>query len=193
MKVVECVPNFSEGRDDTVIGAIAESIEAVAGAHLLDVDRGYGSHRTVMTFVGEEQYIAEAAFQAVKTAAKLIDMRSHRGAHPRLGATDVCPFVPLRDVQMTECAALAERVGARVATELDIPVFLYGEAARYPHRRLLPDVRRGEYEGLLSRFRQPGSAPDFGRAELNERAGCHYHWCASYFDRFQCQFEDKVD
>jgi glutamate formiminotransferase/formiminotetrahydrofolate cyclodeaminase len=171
MPVVECVPNFSEGRDDTVIGAIAGSIAAVPGAHLLDVDSGYGSHRTVMTIVGDEESISEAAFQAVKTAASLIDMRNHQGAHPRLGATDVCPFVPLRDVTLKDCARIAEELGARVAQELDIPVFLYGEAARSLHRRSLPDVRRGQYEGLTSRFDEPGSEPDFGRAVFNEKAG----------------------
>lgn len=171
MQVVECVPNFSEGRDDTVVGAIAQAIEAVSDVKLFDVDKGWGANRTVMTFAGAPEPMLDAAFAAIKTAAKLIDMRYQRGAHPRLGATDVCPFVPIQNVQMSDCVQLAERLGERVARELDIPVFLYAEAARVPGRRALPDVRRGEYEGLITRFQQAGSEPDFGRSAFNEAAG----------------------
>jgi glutamate formiminotransferase/formiminotetrahydrofolate cyclodeaminase len=171
MPIVECVPNFSEGRDDTVIGAIAESIRAVPGAHLLDVDQGWGANRTVMTFVGEPAPVSAAAFAAIKKAAALIDMRHHRGAHPRLGATDVCPFVPIAQADLALCAELARSLGQRVAGELDIPVFLYGAAAQRRERQQLPDVRRGEYEALAARFQQPGSEPDYGRAVLNQSAG----------------------
>jgi glutamate formiminotransferase/formiminotetrahydrofolate cyclodeaminase len=171
MQVVECVPNFSEGRDDTVIGAIAAAVAAVPSVHVLDVDKGAGANRTVITFVGAAAPVEEAAFQAIRSAGRLIDMRSHRGAHPRLGATDVCPFIPLSGITMEECGEMAARVGERVANELEIPVFLYGEAARLPERKLLQDVRRGEYEGLASRFTQPGAEPDFGEAKVNEVAG----------------------
>jgi glutamate formiminotransferase/formiminotetrahydrofolate cyclodeaminase len=171
MPIVECVPNFSAGRDDTVIGAIAQAISSVASVYLLDVDKGWGANRTVITFAGEPDVVAEAAFQSIKTAARLIDMRNHSGAHPRLGATDVCPFVPLQGVDLAFCATLAQGLGSRVAAELDIPVFLYGEAARSPERKLLHEVRRGEYEGLVSRFAQLGSQPDFGKAVFNPSAG----------------------
>lgn len=171
MQIVECVPNFSEGRDDTVIGAIAEAISAVAGGHLLDVDSSRGANRTVMTFVGTPEPMLEAAFRAIRTASEMIDMRCHRGAHARLGATDVCPFVPLHGIDMSACVQLAEQLGERVARELDIPVFLYANAAKISGRRALPDVRRGEYEGLITRFSTPGSEPDYGKPALNERAG----------------------
>jgi glutamate formiminotransferase/formiminotetrahydrofolate cyclodeaminase len=169
MRLIECVPNFSEGRDDTVIGAIRDAIAAVPAVHLLDVDKGWGAHRTVMTFAGEPEPVAEAAFQAIKTAARVIDMRLHKGAHPRVGATDVCPFVPLAGVEMAQCVELAARVGERVGKELDLPVFLYGEAARVPARTQLPDVRRGQYEGLAERFTR--ETPDFGKAIFHAGAG----------------------
>ncbi len=171
MQLVECVPNFSEGRNQVVIDAIAQAVASVSTVRLLDVDSGPGANRTVVTFAGAPDAVLESAFRAIECASKLIDMRNHRGAHPRLGATDLCPFVPLHGVAMSDCVRLAERLGERVAKELDIPIFLYGEAARTPERRALPDVRRGEYEGLASRFRLPGSAPDYGNAIFNASAG----------------------
>jgi len=167
MKLVECVPNFSEGRDRAVIDAIAAAISDVAGVALLDVDPGSDTNRTVLTFAGEIPAVEEAAFRAIAHAADLIDMRFHHGEHPRMGATDVCPFVPLEGTSMQDCIDLARRVAARVGDELAIPVFLYGEAATIPQRRSLADVRRGEYEGLPERH----DAPDFGPREFNARSG----------------------
>ena len=167
MKLIECVPNFSEGRDLAIIDAITGAITATEGAVLLDVDPGAATNRTVVTFVGSPEAVETAAFRAIETAAALIDMTNHQGEHPRMGATDVCPFVPLQDVTMEECVALARRLGRRVGEELGIPVFLYEAAATTAERASLAEVRRGEYEGLADRT----DAPDFGPAEFNPRAG----------------------
>ena len=171
MKLVECVPNFSEGRDKTKIAAIAGEIETVPGVKLLDVDPGESTNRTVVTFIGPPDAAAEAAFRAIRKAAEVIDMRRHKGAHSRLGATDVCPFVPLSGVTMEECVALARALGARVAAELGIPVYFYEEAAQRPERRNLAAVRQGEYEGLAEKLKDPAWAPDCGEAAFNPSAG----------------------
>ncbi|MFH0901118.1 MAG: glutamate formimidoyltransferase [Pseudomonadota bacterium] len=171
MKIVECVPNFSEGRDQNIIQAIASEIERSPDARLIDVDPGADTNRTVVTMVGPPEAIKEAAFRAIRKAAELLDMRKHRGAHPRLGATDVCPFVPVSGVTMDECAELARSLGARVAAELGIPVFLYEEAASRPERRNLANIRQGEYEGLAEKLKDPEWAPDFGEPVFNPRAG----------------------
>ena len=170
-RVVECVPNFSEGRDKAKLKQITDAIQAVPGATLLDVDPGADTNRTVVTFVGDPGAIAEAAFQAIATAARVIDMSQHHGAHPRMGATDVCPFVPISGVTMEDCAAIARRVGERVGRELDIPVYLYEAAAARPERTNLATVRKGEYEGLPEKLRDPAWLPDFGPAKFNARAG----------------------
>jgi glutamate formiminotransferase/formiminotetrahydrofolate cyclodeaminase len=167
VKLIECVPNFSEGRDPVVIDAITSAIAATEGAVLLDVDPGAATNRTVVTFVGSPEAVEEAAFQAIRTATALIDMAKHQGEHPRMGATDVCPFVPLQDVTMDECIAVANRLGRRVGEELGIPVFLYEAAATDEERRSLAVLRRGEYEGLSDRT----DAPDFGPREFNRRSG----------------------
>lgn len=167
VKLIECVPNFSEGRDPSVIDAITGAIAATDGAVLLDVDPGAATNRTVVTFVGTPEAVEEAAFRAIRTAAALIDMTQHHGEHPRMGATDVCPFVPLQDVTMDECVALARRLGRRVGEELGIPVFLYEAAAINPERRSLAVIRRGEYEGLFDRT----DAPDFGPLDVNPTSG----------------------
>ena len=135
MRLVECVPNFSEGRNEKVINAIADAIRSVSGVNLLDVDPGWSTNRTVITFVGDPQAAVEAAFQSIAAASTLIDMRRHSGEHPRMGATDVCPFVPVSGITMEECAALAEQLGKRVGDELKIPIYLYAEAARREDRR----------------------------------------------------------
>ena len=170
-RVVECVPNFSEGRDKAKIKQITDAIEAVPGVRLLDVDPGADTNRTVVTFVGTPDAVAEAAFQAVAKAAQVLDMTRHRGAHPRMGATDVCPFVPISEVTLGDCAAIARAVGERVGRELDIPVYLYEAAASRPERRNLAAIRKGEYEGLAEKLRDPNWQPDFGAARLNARAG----------------------
>lgn len=171
MKLVECVPNFSEGRDPEKIKAISREIEAVPGVKLLDVDPGASTNRTVVTFIGPPEAVAEAAFRAIARAAEVIDMRAHTGAHPRLGATDVCPFVPVSGVTMADCVRLAGELGRRVAGELGIPVYLYEAAARRPERRNLATVRSGEYEGLAEKLKDPRWAPDFGPAVFNPKAG----------------------
>lgn len=171
MRLIECVPNFSEGRNEKVIDAIADAIRGVQGASLLDVDKGYSTNRTVMTLVGSPEAILEAAFQGIAAAARLIDMRQHKGEHPRMGATDVCPFIPVSEVTMEECACLAEQLGERVGTELGIPVYLYAEAARSEDRRNLADIRKGEYEGLQEKMKDPSFKPDFGPNKFNATAG----------------------
>ena len=171
MKRVECVPNFSEGRDPQVIESLAQVAAAVDGVQVLHIDAGADAHRMVMTLVGELEAVGEAAFRAISLAGQLIDMTRHRGVHPRLGATDVCPFVPLAGAAMIDCVALAQRVGARVGAELGIPVYLYGEAAAVPERRNLAELRRGEYEGLRERMAQSRFRPDFGSDHFNPRSG----------------------
>ncbi len=171
MRIVECVPNFSEGRERAVIDAIAEAIRATEGVELLDVDPGRDTNRTVVTFIGPPEATLEAAFRAIARAAERIDMRRHQGAHPRMGATDVCPFVPVAGVTMEECAELARRLGRRVGEELGIPVYLYEAAASRPERRSLSDIRKGEYEGLAAKLADPAWAPDFGPARFCEKSG----------------------
>jgi glutamate formiminotransferase / formiminotetrahydrofolate cyclodeaminase len=170
-KLVECVPNFSEGRDRKVIDAITAQIASVADAVLLDVDPGAATNRTVVTFVGPPEAVVEAAFLAAKRAAELIDMRSHQGAHPRQGATDVCPIVPVSGVTVEECVELARRLGGRIGGELGIPVYLYESAATRPERKNLADIRAGEYEALPEKLARPEWRPDFGPAEFNARSG----------------------
>ncbi len=171
MPLVECVPNFSEGRDRALIDAITAEIAGTPGAMLLDVDPGAATHRTVVTFVGTPEAAEEAAFRAIRKAASLIDMARHRGEHPRMGATDVCPFVPVDGITMEECAAIARRLGKRVGEELGIPVYLYEAAASRPERRSLADIRKGEYEGLADKLKDASWAPDFGPAKMNARSG----------------------
>src|SRR5512143_3819297 len=170
-RIVECVPNFSEGRDRAKIKQITDAVEAVPGVALLDVDPGADTNRTVVTFVGEPDAVAEAAFAGIARAAELVDMAQHHGAHPRIGATDVCPFVPLEGVTMEDCVAIARQVGERVGRELRLPVYLYEEAASTPARRNLADIRKGEYEGLREKLASPEWKPDFGPADFNPRTG----------------------
>lgn len=169
--LVECVPNFSEGRNETIINAIAESIRAVNGVKLLSVEPDKDYNRTVVTFVGGPEAVKEAAFQATKKAAELIDMKQHTGEHPRLGATDVVPFVPISGVTMQDCVRLAHEFGKRVAEELHIPIYLYEEAAQTPERQNLSTIRKGEYEGLKEKLNDPAWKPDYGEAIFNEKSG----------------------
>ena len=171
MPIVECVPNFSEGRDQAVIDRIVRAIGEVDGASVLDVDPGAATNRTVVTFVGEPEAVVEGAFQGIRAAGELIDMRKHSGAHARMGATDVCPFVPVSGISMEECAELARRLGKRVGEELGIPVYLYEHAASRPERSNLASVRAGEYEGLEAKLADPEWAPDFGAATFNAQSG----------------------
>ncbi|MBN2408606.1 MAG: glutamate formimidoyltransferase [Candidatus Aminicenantes bacterium] len=171
MKIVECVPNFSEGRDREKIKAITQEIERTAGVKLLDVDPGESTNRTVVTFIGSPDGVKEAAFRAIRKAAELIDMRQHQGAHSRIGATDVCPFIPVSAVTMDDCVRLSQELGERVAKELGIPIFLYEEAATRPERRNLANIRAGEYEGLPEKLKDPEWRPDFGEPAFNPRSG----------------------
>ena len=167
-KLIECVPNFSEGRDLAVIKQITDVIEKVEGIKLLDVDPGEATNRTVVTFVGEPEPVMEAAFQAVRKAAELIDMRNHHGAHPRMGATDVCPLVPVAGVTLEECAEYARQLGKRIGDELGVPVYAYEAAAFTPARRNLAVCRKGEYEALSQRFGVAEENPDFGPTVWDE-------------------------
>ena len=171
MKLIECVPNFSEGRDANKIEAIAAAIRDVDGVTLLDVDPGKDTNRTVMTFVGPPEAVLEAAFQGIQKAAQVIDMSKHHGAHARLGATDVCPFIPVSDVTMDECVDLAVKLGRRVGNQLVIPVYLYEFAASREERKNLATIREGEYEGLAEKLQHPDWQPDFGVGIFNPRSG----------------------
>jgi glutamate formiminotransferase/formiminotetrahydrofolate cyclodeaminase len=165
-KLVECVPNFSEGRNTEVIEAIADAIRHTAGCTLLDVDPGKSTNRTVYTFVGSPEAVVEGALAAAKVARKLIDMRTHHGEHPRMGALDVCPFIPVANVTMAECVECAREFGRRAAEEIGIPLYLYEEASNVDYRKKLPQIREGEYEGLAEKIVKPEWKPDFGPAEF---------------------------
>ena len=170
MKLVECVPNISEGRRPEVYEAVAAAA-AVPGITLLNIDPGFETNRTVITFVGGPDAVVEGAFQLIRKGYELIDMSKHRGAHPRIGAVDVVPFVPVSEMTMDECAELARRLGRRVGDELSLPVYLYEFAASAPHRRNLADIREGEYEGLAQKIVHMDWKPDFGPAKFNPRCG----------------------
>lgn len=170
-QLIECVPNFSEGRNQAVLDALAEEIRRVEGVRLLDVDPGEATNRTVFTFVGAPEPVVEAAFRAIKKAMALIDMRKHSGAHPRMGATDVCPLIPIRGISMEETVAWAHRLAKRVGEELGLPVYCYEHAAKKPERKNLATVRAGEYEGLEKKLKQPNWAPDYGPAAFHAGAG----------------------
>ncbi len=171
MKLVECVPNFSEGRDLEKIKVIVKEIESTPKVTLLDVDPGESTNRTVVTFIGTPEGIKEAAFKAIKKASELIDMRKHKGAHSRMGATDVCPLVPVSGVTMEDCIRFAHELGERVAKDLKIPVYLYEEAAQKPERKNLANIRAGEYEGLVEKLKDPNWVPDYGDPIFNPKAG----------------------
>jgi glutamate formiminotransferase/formiminotetrahydrofolate cyclodeaminase len=171
MKIVECVPNVSEGRRPEVYEAIAAAAASAPGVTLLNVDPGADTNRTVITFVGEPEAVLEGAFRLVKKGLELIDMTTHRGAHPRIGAVDVVPFIPVANVTMDECVDLARRLGERVGRELSVPVYLYEYACSAPHRRNLADVREGEYEGCAKKLTDQRWKPDFGPAEFVPRSG----------------------
>lgn len=170
-QLLECVPNFSEGRDMSVINQITDAIAAVPGIRLLDVDPGKATNRTVVTFVGEPEAVVEAAFQGIATARALIDMEQHEGEHPRMGATDVCPLIPISHITMEEAAEWAKKLGERVGNELGLPVYLYEAAAARPNRKNLATIRSGEYEGLPEKIADPEWKPDFGPATFLPRSG----------------------
>jgi glutamate formiminotransferase/formiminotetrahydrofolate cyclodeaminase len=170
-QLIECVPNFSEGSDMSIIKQITNEIESVEGVRLLDVDPGKATNRTVVTFVGEPISVIEAAFRAIKKAAELIDMRKHTGEHPRMGATDVCPLIPVANISMEETAEWSKKLGERVGNELEIPVYLYEAAQKNPDRKNLSIIRAGEYEGFSKKILLSEWAPDFGKAIFNAKSG----------------------
>ncbi|MCH7772017.1 MAG: glutamate formimidoyltransferase [Bacteroidetes bacterium] len=169
--LIECVPNFSEGRDNDVIKQITDEIEKIEGIKLLDVDPGPDMNRTVVTFIGSPEGVKQAAFNSIKKASELIDMNKHKGSHPRMGATDVCPFVPVNGITTEECVELSKEVAKRVGEELNIPVYLYEKSAQTPERENLAVIRQGEYEALEEKLRKPEWKPDYGPAEFNLTAG----------------------
>lgn len=168
-RIIECVPNFSEGRDRSIIDQIVKSIEKSGGVKILDVDPGEATNRTVVTFVGTPENVVEAAFQGVKAARELIDMRHHKGAHPRSGATDVLPLIPIANITLEECAQLARELAKRIYEELEIPTYCYEAAALRPERKNLAVCRKGEYEALPEKMSDPDKAPDFGPGSYTER------------------------
>ncbi len=170
-RILECVPNFSEGRDPVKIRQITDAIKSVPNVQLLDADPGKGANRTVVTFAGDPEGVIDAAFSAVAKAASLIDMRKHQGEHPRFGATDVCPLIPVRGISMEETVDLARRLGERIGRELNIPVYCYENAAFTSQRGNLAHVRSGGYEGLKAKLSDPGGKPDYGPAEFNPETG----------------------
>ncbi|MFZ2322731.1 MAG: glutamate formimidoyltransferase [Ignavibacteriaceae bacterium] len=170
-QLIECVPNFSEGQRHEIIKQITDEIEKVEGVKLLDVDPGYDMNRSVVTFIGDAKGVREAAFNAIRKAAELIDMSKHKGSHPRMGATDVCPFVPVSGITTEECIELSKEVAKRVGDELEIPVYLYEKSATQPERENLAKIRQGEYEALEEKLKKPEWKPDFGPARFNAKAG----------------------
>ncbi len=165
-KIVECVPNFSEGRDKETIEAISDAIRSADGCNLLDVDPGYGTNRTVYTFVGDPDSVLEGALNAARKASELIDMREHEGEHPRMGAMDVCPFVPVAGVTMEDCVEISKKFAEKASEELGIPLYLYEEAATEDYRKKLPQIREGEYEGFAEKIKKPEWKPDYGPDEF---------------------------
>jgi glutamate formiminotransferase len=170
-QIIECVPNISEGRRSEVIEEIVSVVKATSGVTLLDYSSDEDHNRSVITFIGDSDGVREAAYRVIEKAVELIDMEKHQGSHPRIGACDVVPFVPIRGVTMAECVLLAKELGAKVASELNLPVYLYGEAATIRERANLGNIRRGQFEGLKEAIKESGRMPDFGLAKLHPRAG----------------------
>lgn len=170
-QIIECVPNVSEGRDQEKISELIKEVVSTEGVKLLDYSSDKDHNRTVITFVGDKEGVKEAAFKLIKKASEIIDMRYHKGEHPRIGAVDVVPFVPVKNVTMEECVQIARELGERVGKELNIPVYLYEEAATTPERKNLENIRRGEYEGFFEKIKQPEWKPDFGPSEMNPKSG----------------------
>ena len=179
-KLIECVPNLSEGRDTEKINIILDHIKQVDQVTILDVDPGKDTNRTVVTLVGPPEVIAEAAFQGIKIASEVIDMSKHSGTHPRMGATDVCPFIPINGVSEEECVEISKQVGKRVGEELNIPIYLYERSAQNPKRKKLPDIRKGEYEGLSDKLADPEWKPDYGPAKLHVKGGATVIGCRDF-------------
>ena len=190
-KLVECVPNFSEGRDQNKIDDIVKKMSDVTGITVLDVDPGPDTNRTVVTIVGPLEAVGEAAFQGIKRASEVLDMSQHSGTHPRMGATDVCPFIPVSGVIIEECIALSKEVGKRVGDELGIPVYLYEKSAQKPDREKLPTIRKGEYEGLAEKLKDKNWKPDYGPAKLHINAGATVMGCREFLIAYNINLNTK--
>ncbi len=190
-KLVECVPNFSEGRDQNKIDDIVKQMSDVPGITVLDIDPGPDTNRTVVTIVGSPEAVGEAAFQGIKRASEVLDMSQHSGTHPRMGATDVCPFIPVSDVTIEECVELSKQVGNRVGDELGIPVYLYEKSAQKDNRVKLPDIRKGEYEGLAEKLTDANWKPDFGPAKLHIKAGATVMGCREFLIAYNINLNTK--
>jgi len=190
-KLLECVPNFSEGRNQNKISDIVKQMSDVPDITVLDVDPGPDTNRTVVTIVGSPEAVGEAAFQGIKRASEVLDMSQHSGTHPRMGATDVCPFIPVSDVTIEECVELSKQVGNRVGDELGIPVFLYEKSAQKDTRVKLPDIRKGEYEGLAEKLKDTNWKPDFGPAKLHIKAGATVMGCREFLIAYNINLNTK--
>ena len=190
-KLVECVPNFSEGRDKDVIDSIVKSMQLVENVKVLDVDSGKDTNRTVVTIVGDPMAVLESAFIGIKTASELIDMNKHQGTHPRMGATDVCPMIPVSEVSDEECINLTKTLGKRVGEELKIPVYLYEKSAQYKNRAKLPIIRSGEYEGLAKKLSDPEWKPDFGPSVMHPQAGATVIGCRDFLIAYNINLNTK--
>ncbi len=171
MKIVECVPNFSEGKSIVIFDAISKAINKIDDAKLLSLEPDADYNRVVVTLAGSEKGILDGAIAATKAASEYIDMRNHKGEHPRIGATDVVPFVPVKNITMGECAKISEEYAKKISKDLEVPVYLYEEACRKPERKLLSNIRKGEYEGLEEKLKNPEWEPDYGEAKFNARLG----------------------
>lgn len=191
-KLVECVPNFSEGRRISVINKIANSAKKVKGVRVLDIEWDKSHNRSLVTIIGAPEAVLKAAFEMIKTVTKLIDMRKHKGEHPRIGATDVVPFVPVSGVTLKECVVLANKLASKVARELKIPVYLYEAAAKRPDRINLADVRKGEYEGLKEEIEtNPKRKPDYGPSKIHPTAGAMVVGARKYLIAYNVNLDTK--
>ena len=191
MKIVECIPNISEGKDLKKINAIAEGAKNTPGVYLLDMYTGKTTNRTVLTLAGDPESIKEAIYRIFKKTSELIDMRNHEGVHPRIGALDVCPFIPVRDITMGECVDVARDVGEKVSEELNIPIYLYGESATEEKRKDLSNIRKGGYEKLKEKLKNPEWKPDFGEAKFNEKSGASVIGARDFLVAFNVNLDTK--
>ena len=191
LRLVECVPNFSEGKNAAKIDDIVSQMASVSGVTVLDVDPGADTNRTVVTMVGTPEAIEKGAFRGIKRASEILDMSHHNGTHPRMGATDVCPFIPVSGVSDEECIELSKQVGKRVGDELDIPVYLYEKSARKPDRVKLPNIRNGEYDGFVNKLKDDNWKPDFGPAKFHVKAGATVMGCREFLIAYNINLNTK--